>query len=729
MTAAPRTNDMESASQLLLSTQLQNSPLDDSQKAFCSDPRRALRLLAPAGSGKTYSILWRCLNVLEASANDQRFLIFTFTRGARNELKERLLSDPAFRPIRGRTEILTLNSWGYRRMKSKMHGMRLCTSSKDRFFCVNNILRPIWLEYPRLRSILEGTKAKNRVYRDLMDFIDYLKSLGFRHDQYDDLSDLVNHLRWLEQHKMGAHVQHFRKRLSDLEVVELDNPNLEAVLEDAHEHFLKFWCEACLHLYRTSLATLEDQKYWALIDLDTLLEQGKFTTGMHRYHHILVDEFQDINVLDLNLLHVIARINKTELTIVGDDDQAIYEWRGASTSFILDPDDCISPGYQTHILKTNYRSPKNIVEFSQRLIKHNQKRVDKSIVANSTEDAKILAIQMPALTHSINFVLHIVRRSIADPSIKNVGIIGRKRSQIIPYQIVFASEGIQFYAAEDLQVLLSDAFRELKDMLAIIATAGSSDIRAADPVHDLLKLCGKVKRYPLNKTDYAMLRNHLFRAQPKSLVQAVHALCSYQGPLKGKNHDGQMAIKFATAIANFLDVDTVSEAINAISDNFDGLQRDYGKSLDDIFYADPPFLYMSEYAERYGADYQAFYNDTEKAIATLARIPTEDEEGRPDDAWKLPIHLMTALRAKGKEFDVVIILDANEKIWPIKYAETDDQLEQERRLFYVAFTRARKKLVILVNEVMLDEPAQPSPYLREMGLDILKHANNKSKDS
>src|SRR5262249_23598284 len=149
--------------------------------------------------------------------------------------------------------------------------------------------------------------------------------------------------------------------------------------------------------------------------------------------------------------------------------------------------------------------------------------------------------------------------------------------------------------------------------------------------------------------------------------------------------------------------------------HFDGLKKDYGKSLDDIFYTDPPFLYLSEYAHRYGDDYAKFGDDMERAVTTLAKIPPEEEEDG-DQAWKLPLHLMTALRAKGKEFDAVIVLDANDGIWPSKLAVTEFEQEQERRLFYVAMTRARKRLVFLVNDLILDQAALPTRYLNEMGL-------------
>ena len=140
--------------------------------------------------------------------------------------------------------------------------------------------------------------------------------------------------------------------------------------------------------------------------------------------------------------------------------------------------------------------------------------------------------------------------------------------------------------------------------------------------------------------------------------------------------------------------------------------------LEDIFYTDPPFLYLSEYAKRYGADFLAFYQDVEKAIATLARIPPEDDDDKAKANGKLPLHLMTALRAKGKEFDTVIVLDANDDIWPSKLATTSEEYEQERRLFYVAASRARKHLYFLVDDSILGEVVNPTPYLSEMGLKV-----------
>ncbi len=296
-----------------------------------------------------------------------------------------------------------------------------------------------------------------------------------------------------------------------------------------------------------------------------------------------------------------------------------------------------------------------------------------------------------------------------------MAIVGRKRSQIIPYQVVFASRDIAFCAAEDLQVFLSKAFDNLKDLLLIKARASSPRV-SSEVVDDLIKLCDHVKRYPLKKTDRQALRNFLATSRPRSLVDGLNTLLVYKGALKGTNDDGEMSEAFASAIRQFLGAGSVKATIRQISESLQGLQKDYGKAEEDIFYTDPPFIYLSEYADRYGDDFFGFIEDIEKAIATLAIVPSEEEASGSSDVWKQPLHLMTALRAKGKEFDAVFLLDVNDGIWPSKLAESDAQKEQERRVFYVAMTRARKRLVMLSNRTVLDRRAQPSPYLAEMGL-------------
>jgi DNA helicase-2/ATP-dependent DNA helicase PcrA len=697
-----------------------NDFLDSFQINFCEEPSRLTRLLAPAGSGKTHSLLWRCQTLTQnaGEAENVRFLIFTFTRAARDELRSRLKNNSCFQSMASFVEVATLNAWGYRRLKSRLNNPRLVSSKQDKWFCIANWLQPVWQNHPAIKQVMTDSRRKSKAAQLIMDLIDRLKSVGFRHDKITSFAAFEKHISWMQENGMDAHLQSILQDLDDLEIIDLkkDRPS---PTKQMFENFFWFWQDATAKMFEMAVLTLEDQKYWAAIDLEKAIAENRYTTGMHRFQHILVDEFQDVNPLDLALLKNIAQINKGQLCIIGDDDQAIYEWRGATPEFILNPDTHIESGYKTYILERNYRSPKNIVEISQRLIKHNRNRVDKNVQAVSKENARIEVIKQPNLENSVDYVLEQVKTLLKDKSFRNIALISRKRSQIIPYQIVFASEDIEFYAAEDLNVLMSKTFNGLKDMLLLKAQADQKTPFAPDPVESLLKLCDKVKRYELSKNDRGSLKSYLLSKRPRSLRQALEELYSYTGQLKGLNTGGTMSGSFYEAISGFLDTEDVADAIRSISDNFDGLQKDYGKSLDDIFYADPPFLYLSDYAERYGDDYGLFLEDVEKAISTLAKIPGDNEDeaqASQDESWKCRLHLMTALRAKGKEFDAVFILDCNRGIFPNKFAQTEADFEAERRLFYVALTRARKQLTLLVNDRMFGETAAPSPYLKECGL-------------
>ena len=170
-----------------------------------------------------------------------------------------------------------------------------------------------------------------------------------------------------------------------------------------------------------------------------------------------------------------------------------------------------------------------------------------------------------------------------------VALIGRKRSQIIPYQIYFASKDIPFAAAEDLQVFLSDTFERLLNLLTIKADADrrQSSRRVVD---DILFLCDLAKRYPLNKSNKEELRSYLQRSRPDSIMEGINALARYRGELKGKNTGGKTSIEMADVIRMFIASESVSDALLSLSDNFEGLQIDFGKAEEDIFFTDPTLL-------------------------------------------------------------------------------------------------------------------------------------------
>jgi DNA helicase-2/ATP-dependent DNA helicase PcrA len=681
---------------------------------FAQNQNPYIRLLAPAGCGKTYSLLLRCKKIIENAKDDHiKILLFTFTKVARDEIISRLMQDLNFKKYSNHITVTTLNAWGFRRLKNIKRNIKLINSKKDRYFCINNLLQSDWMEYSHLREVLENGRQRYQASYDLMDIIDIFKSLGFIH---------TNEIYFKEQFKnlkeMGI-FEYFLNSLDPLYALNILN-NKNNYEKEILNNFFPFWSRACEKMYNSSIFTFEDQKYWPFLDLKNQIESQKNVYGNARLTHIFIDEFQDINPLDLYLLKSIIQVNRSSITIVGDDDQAIYEWRGASPKFILEPEKFFKVNFQTFILQTNYRSPQNIVQCSQKLISNNINRVHKKMDSYSTKDAEIKIWQFNDITETFQFVTQYITTNIKLNKInKNnkIAIIGRKKSQIIPYQIIFAKENIPFHAAEDLHIFLSNTFKELQEILKIKITSKLPSY-LSNPIENIIKLCDKIKKYPLSKIEKDSIVKYLRKLNPKNLLEASQFLLNYDGKIKQDN-SGRIAKDFALNIQLLIASETVSETIEILS-NFEGFQKDYGKSKDDIFYTDPPFLYLSNMAKIYKSDYENFLNDIDTAINNLSYLSPDEQEDEEinDSALLHPVHLMTALRAKGKEYNTVIVLDANNDIWPSRLASTQEQQEQERRLFYVVMTRAKQELIFIVNKQINLNNVEPSPYLKEIGFDI-----------
>lgn len=691
--------------------------LDKFQQGFCVAKDGHLRLLAPAGSGKTHSLLWRCKHVYDRKQGSAKFLVVTFTRAARDELRKRLSQNSAFAQCRSSIEVTTLNGWGFKRVRQNHHSPRLNTSEADRSFCVQNALQPIWRRHNLIETAI--THQQFSAGKVIMNLMDLFKGLAFDHRK--DFAWQLAHLRKTTELGLLPILQAGFRDLAALGI------GHDVPFERMFEEFVAFWKEATAQLIEQSLFTLEDQKYVAWIDLQEQLSEGRKPVGGARFTHVLVDEFQDVNPLDLALIDTIASLNDSYITIVGDDDQAIFEWRGATYAYIVDPVRHLGRRFDTIILENNYRCPANIVAHSQRLIRHNKFRVTKNVIAKRGDNAKIEVISRPDFTDSIDNVVNVIRdfrRQIArgtKPADAKLALISRKRAQLIPYQILLASEGVPFCAAEDLQVFMSNTFDRLIEVLTICDEARGRP-RPRRIVEDVLTLCDVVKRFKLSRTDRSSLSRHLSASSPRSYAEAIDALEAYRGELKGKNEDGAMSRSFAGSLRALFETDQVSGILDRIGD-LAGMEKDYGKSNEDIFFADPPFFYLSRFAERYGDDLTRFIEDLDSARHHLVQVPIDEDEeqravagGIDSDVWARPIHLMTALRSKGKEFDTVVMLDVNDGIWPTVHAETDRQKEQERRLFYVAMTRAKSRLVMTLSGRIDQKVMSRSPFLAEAGI-------------
>ncbi len=682
------------------------STLDSTQLAFVNASERDIRLLAPAGSGKTLSLLHRCATLHQRSDGASTFLIVSFTRAARDELRSRL-TESTFVGFSAKADVVTLNGWGHRRLRAMSAQPRLHVSDFERTTMVKTVLAPAWSAVPSLEKGMKHQPFK--LPKLLANLLDTMKSLGFDHED-GSLRMADDRLESLEQLGLLSLMEDFVTRLEELGV--LTTRRWEPFLEVA----LPFFNTACTQQFATGSFTLEDQKYGAWLDQRRQIAAGKAIDPEARISEILVDEFQDINPLDLALILTIAQLNQAAVTIVGDDDQAIFEWRGAAPDFILDPDRYLARPFATYILESNYRSPRNIVQKSARLISHNKRRVAKTMRPVSPQDADIMMFMGETFLDSVESVLTEIRSFVEAKSPgARMALLSRKRAQLIPYQILLAREDIPFCAAEDLHLFLSDTFDRLLGALRTRTMAGLG-IALPTIVDEVMALCDSVQRYPLRKAEADAIARHIRSIRPKSYDAAIDQLETFDGPIRGKSDEGATAKGFAIKLRQLIHAPTVRGAIEALQTLYSGFKQDYGRGTEDIFLADPPFAYLVEFSERYGTDFQAFVDDLEKAKDTLVKLPGMDASDDADALWKKPVHLMTALRAKGREFDTVVMLDVVDGIWPLRSAKSDRAVEGERRLFYVAMTRAKKRLILTASRRIGDEPTILSPFLTEAAL-------------
>ena len=680
-----------------MDSMLLSAGLNRTQRKFCKLPtNKNIRLLAPAGSGKTYSILWRCRCLIEKaiSAEDDlpNFLVVTFTRAAAMELCERIETIPEFALIDGHITIKTLNSWGWNQIRNP--NKELVVGSRDRRNLVLHDLLPLIGNYPFIEKAISSQRVKNA--ETIIDLMDLYKMLGFTHS--------------MNKRAYQAHV----KYLKEIGLSYILNEGLDtlwkmvgagddiSVRKTAEDDFFSFWKRAVVHLESVNRFTMEDQKYWPRINLENAAAEGDYPKKAAKYTHVFIDEFQDINPLDLGLIRAIVLAhghgNPLPVTIVGDDDQAIFGWRGTTSKFILEPDKYIGGKFETCVLDTNYRSPKDIVEISAKLISYNRNRVEKEMKSAAKGKAYIKVVTKKKASAEMEAVMSIIRKVLNTASEGSIALIGRKQTTLFPYQVLLSASDIPYCVDADLDIFAGEAMQSLLTIFRTIIHARHND--NDDVVNDFLNICDKVGKYNISAKDRGALIRFLDRERVENFKDAVKAMRRVPENITVAGDS------MADAVESLMKAETVSEFMTTVTEVLHGLDKDYNKRERDLHYKEPQFFRLTEISRKYGTDFSAFVRDIEYARKA-------GEAGRnQDDAYErakdVQIHLVTATRSKGHEYDHVIILDGSQEEWPSPMTE---DIEEERRLFYVAITRAKRYLYFVTTETK-----QNSRFLLEAGV-------------
>ncbi|HEV8019738.1 MAG TPA: DUF3553 domain-containing protein, partial [Candidatus Lustribacter sp.] len=454
------------------------------------------------------------------------------------------------------------------------------------------------------------------------------------------------------------------------------------VYEEKHQSFIG---ERYAAVYREYERRLQESNGLDFDDLISrtieLLQKDEETRVRYqsKFRYVLVDEYQDVNYAQYKLVALLADEHKN-LTVVGDDDQSIYSWRGSDYRMILRFEQDF-PGAKVFKLEENYRSTQTILTAANELVSNNPNRSEKTLFTKRSEGEKITAFQAESERAEVRYVMEKIKEHVRDGSAyRDFLVLYRTNAQSryfeegflaegIPYRVV---GGVGFYARTEIKDMLSYlryivnpsdavAFRRIvnvprrsigqQTLTSLLDAANASGVSVGQAVFDsgLLKRAVPKKQRELER--FAELINDL-REKAKTfsisdLLVAVMEESGYLRELQGDDtNEGRARVE------NMQELIGVAKEFEA--------NPETGSTLDDFL----------------------------ANIALVSDLDTLD----PESSF---VTLMTMHAAKGLEFPIVFLSGLEEGVFPHTRALTDNtELEEERRLAYVGVTRAMDRLYL-----------------------------------
>ncbi len=451
----------------------------------------------------------------------------------------------------------------------------------------------------------------------------------------------------------------------------------------AEEVFRRIYSRYHEYLYQHRLIDFEDM----LVYTWELFSERKdiLAAWQNKYRYILIDEFQDINKLQFDIVKLLAG-ERRNLFVVGDDDQSIYRFRGAKPELMLHFKDDF-PEARMVLLDVNYRSQANIVNHSLNLIGHNQERFQKRIqaAAEKTTDIEYVVFE-DQRKENLRIIRDIAEHRERGGSYEDFAVLFRTHTQPRLLMEQLMEYNIPFRTKDKIPNLYEHWIA--RDIFAYLRIAQGSRER-----RDFLQIMNRPKRYitreSLDAETVAFDAWEWFFEEQPWVAERIRKL--------------EADVKRLSRMNPYAAINYIRKGIGY--DEFCTDYADYRRiRVEDLYEV---LDELQESAKGYD-DFDGWYDHIETYTKELEQLSKKREREGEEC-----VSLATLHSAKGLEYENVYLIDVNEGLMPYKKAVLDAEIEEERRMFYVGMTRAKKNLHLFSVRQFNQKDAEISRFIAE----------------
>ena len=669
--------------------------MNPQQQEAVREIEKPLLIIAGAGSGKTLTVASKIAYLIEQGVGPENILALAFNQKAAEELKERVIG------LLESSEDLSISTY-HSFCNQVIQDNILNTKLNANFKVITDTAQLVFL-----------TKNINSFG---------IEHLEFNHEPYTLAEEMAKFISRCKDESISP--DDIQQYIEKQEKKTLD----EEALEDLYclKDILKIFRAYEDYKLKNNMLDFGDM----LCTVHNLLKNKPLILKKYRekFQYVIVDEFQDTNYIQLQIVYLIAS-QHGHITVVGDDDQSIYRFRGAYLTNIAEFKKMF-PNYVEKALEHNYRSTKKIVAVANKLIENGPERTIKKLFTNNPAGENIAIVETPNDSSQANYILETVKELLKKYPLQDIAILCRRRSTAEPIIKALRKQAIRFNFIGE-----TGFFHEpiIKDVTAYLKVISNPLENNAEIVRILSRNNFGIRQIEICKFNCYASENDL------SLYEVF-------------DHLNEIDVdKF-----KFLQVKQIISGIIGAKKRLRTLDLIHSLLFEREFYKYEIALQNNrniqllnqfyEFAEEFNSIYPD--NDVEDFTEYLSFASNFEIEEK--NLEEQAIVISTIHGVKGMQYPVVIIPDAIEHRLPTRYQkdkfsipeellkgvqskfdEKELHIQEERRLFYVAITRAKEKLIITYAKRYGDNKtdSKPSRFLTEIEYQQNKNIDYKHADA